>query len=393
MAGLGVYVSIPFCKAKCSFCNFASGVFAAERMDAYVEGVCAEMSQARAWAERMGAVLPGVVDSVYFGGGTPSLLPPALIARLSAGLREEFEIEGGAETTVECAPGQLSAETLEEFQREGVNRLSFGVQSFVDAECAAVGRLHTGTECRDELRRVAAAGVERVGVDLIVGLPHQTEASWRYTVAQALESGVEHVSVYMLEVDEDSRLGREALAGGLRYGAGSLPDEDRVADWYAAGCEWLEAGGVRQYEISNFARSGGESRHNRKYWERKPYVGFGMDAHSMLRVGNGAVRWANADSMSGYMERLGAWERTVDRVDARASFEESLFLGLRMNEGVDLGSLGPMVEELVETLDELEGAGLVRRQNGRLRLSYVGRMVSNEVFSRLLLLEATATAA
>jgi oxygen-independent coproporphyrinogen-3 oxidase len=393
MGGWGVYVSIPFCKAKCSFCNFASGVFSSGLMERYVDRVVEEMRGARGWASRFGVELPASVDSVYFGGGTPSLLPPELLERVFAGLRAGFAVEDGAEITLECAPGQLSEATLEAFQREGGNRLSFGVQSFVDEECAAVGRLHTGAGCGEELLRVAAAGVRRVGVDLICGLPHQTEASWRYSVEQAVASGVEHGSVYMLEVDEDSRLGREALAGGRRYGAGALPEEDSVADWYAMGCEWLAAGGWAQYEISNFARGGGESRHNRKYWERKPYVGFGMDAHSMLRVGQGAVRWANADSMSGYVERLGVFERTVDRVDARGSFEETLFLGLRMNEGVDLSGLGWMVEEIREALGELVEAGLVAREGSRVRLTEVGRMVSNEVFERLLVSEATASAA
>ena len=343
-------------------------------MEAYVERVCAEVRGVRAWAAELGAEMPGVVDTVYFGGGTPSLLPPRLIGRMFAGLRENFELERGAEMTVECAPGQLAEETLEAFQREGVDRLSFGVQSFVDAECAAVGRLHTGVECRAELARVAAAGVRRVGVDLIAGLPHQTEASWRYTVDEAIASGVEHVSVYMLEVDEDSRLGRESIAGGVRYGAGALPNEDRVADWYAAACEWLEAAGVRQYEISNFARAGGEARHNRKYWTREPYIGVGMDAHSMLRVGEGGVRWANADTMEGY---LNGAARTVDRVGALEAFEEEMFLRLRLNEGVDVtGREGVLVE--------VESAGLVVRDGARVRLTARGRMASNEVFGRLL---------
>ena len=150
-----------------------------------------------------------------------------------------------------------------------------------------------------------------MGVDLIVGLPGQTADSWAHTVAQAIESGVEHVSVYMLEVDEGSRLGREKMLGGVRYGASVLPADDAVAEWYAAGCEWLEAAGVRQYEISNFARDGGKSRHNRKYWERAPYLGFGSDAHSMLRDGVGGTRWANGDA-------LGYVAGEVERVDARA---------------------------------------------------------------------------
>ena len=386
---LGIYISVPFCRAKCSFCNFASGVFAGERMEGYVERLCAEMRETRGWVDGIGAEMPGTVDSIYFGGGTPSLLSPELVREVFAGLRSEFHICPDAEVTVECAPGQLSNETLAAFQREGANRLSFGVQSFVDTECAAVGRLHTGAECRAELRRVMEAGIKRVSVDLICGLPHQTDASWRYTIDKALASGVEHVSVYMLEVDEDSRLGREKLRGGGRYGTRALPEEDHVADWYAAGCEWLEAGGITQYEISNFARPGGESRHNRKYWERKPYLGFGMDAHSMLRAGRGGVRWANADSMTGYMDRLGEFERTVDRVGSREAFEESLFLGLRLVQGVDLlawaQEFGDFVHDVEEALGEVRRAGLVMLKGHRLKLTAKGRMVSNEVFGRLLL--------
>ncbi len=209
---------------------------------------------------------------------------------------------------------------------------------------------------------------------------------------EAIASGVEHVSVYMLEVDEESRLGRERMAGGLRYGAGELPEEDEVADWYAAGCEWLAAAGVRQYEISNFARAGGESRHNRKYWERAEYVGFGMDAHSMLRVGPGGVRWANADAMEEYLgSGLGArgFSRTVDRVGVEAGFEEALFLGLRLVEGVSVGRLrdefgGGLVEAVMGEVRELVGAGLMVREGDLVRLTQRGRMVSNEVFERLL---------
>jgi oxygen-independent coproporphyrinogen-3 oxidase len=380
MAGLGVYISVPFCQAKCSFCNFASGVFAAESMDRYVERVVQEMRGARGWTAKLGLSLPDEVDSVYFGGGTPSLLRPELMCSLFAGLRDSFSLDHGAEMTVECAPGQLADETLESLQREGVNRLSFGVQSFVNAECAAVGRLHTGASCREELRRVSEAGVGRVGIDLICGLPHQTEASWRHSVEQALESGVEHVSVYMLEVDEDSRLGRESLAGGHRYGAGALPDGDAVADWYGTAVSWLREGGVEQYEISNFARNGGTSRHNLKYWARDPYLGFGMDAHSMLRDGMGGIRWSNADSMAGYVDRI-SFERTVERVSERDGMEEELFLGLRLVQGVPMAALEGKV---LGAIEECEEAGLLEVGGGRVRLTARGRMVSNEVFERLL---------
>jgi oxygen-independent coproporphyrinogen-3 oxidase len=389
--GLGIYLSVPFCKAKCSFCNFSSGVFAAGRMDAYVGRLIEEIRGSRAWARKLGVEVPEVVDSVYFGGGTPSLLPPELVRRVFAGLRGEFKVTAGAEITVECAPGQLAEETLEAFQHEGMNRVSFGVQSFVDAECAAVGRLHTGVSCREELTRMSAAGIARVGVDLICGLPGQTEESWRYSVMQAVESSVEHVSVYMLEVDEDSRLGREKQAGGLRYGAANLPEEDAVADWYAEAAVWLQTGSVGQYEISNFARGEGWSRHNLKYWVREEYLGFGMDAHSMLRDGAGGVRWANADSMSGYADRI-SFERTVDRVSQRGGFEEELFLGLRLVAGVDLRGLDQeFVREIGGAVKECVEGGLMVREGSVLRLTERGRMASNEVFERLLV-EPTASA-
>jgi oxygen-independent coproporphyrinogen-3 oxidase len=248
-----------------------------------------------------------------------------------------------------------------------------------------------------------AAGVEEINVDLIVGLPRQTAASWRESVDVALGSGVPHVSVYMLEVDEDSRLGRELMAHGTRYGAESVASEDETAERYAAACEWLEANGVMQYEISNFARKGHASRHNVKYWRREPYVGFGLDAHSMLRCGEGAVRWGNTSDLEKYLagrgqgtenreqDELGifAVDTEVERIGLERGFEEAMFLGLRMNEGVDLEALraefgAELMQGAVAALSDVEEAGLVERKGSWLRLTAWGRMVSNEVFSRLL---------
>jgi oxygen-independent coproporphyrinogen-3 oxidase len=414
---LGVYISVPFCRAKCTYCNFASGVFAAERMDGYVERVCAEMGGLRGFVAGMGAgvELPEVVDSIYFGGGTPSLLSAEQMRRLFVALRSEFRVSAEAEVTLECAPGQLSDETLEEILRQGMNRVSFGVQSFVDAEAKAVGRLHSREMCLDEIARMRAAGVGNINVDLIAGLPGQTAASWRKSVDVALETGAPHVSVYMLEVDEDSRLGREVLKAGireqgtgsrLRYGAGDMASEDEIAEWYGMACEWLEAGGVRQYEISNFARKGFAARHNVKYWRREPYVGFGLDAHSMLRGGVGGVRWANADELGRYLERreqgTGSREQKasdelrvlearpeVERIGREKAFEEAWFLGLRMNQGVELEGLRAefgegLLRGAMEALGDVEEAGLVVQEGGRVKLTANGRMASNEVFGRLL---------
>ena len=405
---LGAYISVPFCRAKCSYCNFASGVFGAgvfgagasssDRIDRYIERVCAEIGSARERAAELRAELPGRVNTVYFGGGTPSLLSAEQMRRMFAELRGEFDVTADAEITVECAPGQLGDATLDELLRQGMNRVSFGVQSFVDAEARAAGRMHTREMCLAEIARMRAAGVAEINVDLIVGLPRQTRASWRESVDVAIECGVPHVSVYMLEVDEDSRLGRELLAHGTRYGAESVASEDEVAERYAAACEWLEAGGVMQYEISNFAREGHASRHNVKYWRREPYVGFGLDAHSMLRSGDGAVRWGNTDELERYEglrfevqgSRFEVGSPEVERIGAERGFEEAMFLGLRMNQGVDLEALRAefgegLMQGAVAALGDAEEAGLVEREGGWVRLTARGRMASNEVFSRLLL--------
>jgi oxygen-independent coproporphyrinogen-3 oxidase len=345
------------------------------------------------------------VDTIFFGGGTPSLLSAEQMRRLFAALREEFEVSAGAEVTLECAPGQLEGATLAEMLRQGMNRVSFGVQSFVDAETKAVGRLHTREMCLAEIERVRAAGVTNINVDLIAGLPGQTASSWRESVEVALETGVPHMSLYMLEVDEDSRLGREMLGSGTKYGAGEVASEDEIADWYGGACEWLEGNGVRQYEISNFAREGYSSRHNLKYWLREAYIGFGLDAHSMLRDRVGGVRWANSDDLEQYLggQRPGAGRQgsaalvqfgsagdpEVERIGRDRAFEEAMFLGLRLNKGVDLDLLRAefgedLMQSAMDSLGDVEDAGFVIRDRSWIRLTARGRMASNEVFSRLL---------
>jgi len=395
---LGLYISVPFCRAKCTYCNFASGVFGAERMDAYVDRVCAEIMGAPGRAARIRAELPRRADSVYLGGGTPSLLNVNQVQRLFAALRAEFQLQEAAEVTLECAPGQLSEETLGALLEAGMNRVSLGVQSFVDAEAQAVGRLHTREICLTEIGRLRRAGVEDINIDLIVGLPGQTASSWHESVEVAIASGVPHISMYMLEVDEDSRLGREVMAAGTRYGAAKIPDEDTIAEWYRAACEWLESVGVRQYEISNFAREGHESRHNMKYWRRQPYIGFGLDAHSMLRSGAEVVRFANTADLDAYLADNGAEDTLlpllaatgeVERIGREQQFEEAMFLGLRMNEGVNLAKLqgefgAALIESIREPLDDAEAAGLIARDGESVRLTGGGRIASNEVFSRLL---------
>ena len=190
---------------------------------------------------------------------------------------------------MECAPGTLSPEVIETLLACGVNRVSLGVQSFIDQEASSVARLHTRKITLEEIERLRSAGITNINIDLIAGLPHQTEASWQESLQQTIDTGVPHVSVYMLEVDEDSRLGREVMAGGTRYHAHFVPDDDLTADLYETACAELNRAGIQQYEISNFARAGFESRHNLKYWTRQPYAGFGVDAHSMLEAAAGSA--------------------------------------------------------------------------------------------------------
>jgi oxygen-independent coproporphyrinogen-3 oxidase len=394
----GIYISVPFCRTKCSYCNFASDVFSRTVFERYVERVCADIGNAAQIASQMGGKIERLVDSIYLGGGTPTVLETGQLERIFAAVRSEFDVQADAEVTVECAPGTLAPVVIESLLLCGVNRVSLGVQSFVDAEAAAVGRLHKRATVVEEIARLRAAGIANFNIDLIAGLPHQTEASWQYSLEEIIATGSPHVSVYMLEVDEDSRLGRELIAGGTRYHAHCVPDEEAVVDFYLAACEKLEAAGVRQYEISNFARSGFESRHNLKYWMRQPYLGFGVDAHSMLVSASpdaDAVRFAASDVLEQYV--AGApLQRTV--VSRSSALEENFFLGLRLTRGVNLLELSANLGEQAvgnfrDAIAELVRNGLMQRDGDFIRLTAQGRLLSNEVFENFLSSEDVSTAA
>jgi oxygen-independent coproporphyrinogen-3 oxidase len=387
---LGIYISVPFCRTKCSYCNFASDVFPQAVFGRYVDGVCADIENAERIAAEMGGQIDREVDSIYLGGGTPTVLDAAQLERIFNVVRSQFDVLRETEVTVECAPGTLTPAMLASLSRCGVNRVSLGVQSFVDMEAAAVGRLHKRSTVLEDIRRLREAGIGNISVDLIAGLPHQTAGSWEFSLVEAIATGVPHVSVYMLEVDEESRLGRELLAGGTRYHAHFVPDEDAAADFYLAACEQLEAAGVAQYEISNFARVGFESRHNLKYWTRRPYLGFGVDAHSMLFSANTdgeAVRFSTPDVLEQYVQGA-APRRTL--VSRQAALEENFFLGLRLARGVNLRELSARFgEEAVEgsrsAIAESVSDGLVEEDGDYVRLTPRGRLLSNEVFERFLL--------
>ncbi len=387
---LGVYISVPFCRTKCSYCNFASDVFSRAVFDRYVDRVCADIANAPQVAAEMGGQMERTVDSIYLGGGTPTVLEATQLERIFGAVRSQFDVRPEAEITVECAPGTLTDLMLESLLQCGVNRVSLGVQSFVDQEAAAVGRLHKRATVLEDIARLRAAGITNINIDLIAGLPHQTAESWGFSLAETIAAGAGHVSVYMLEVDEDSRLGRELLAGGTRYHAHFVPDEEAMADFYLGACEELQSSGIAQYEISNFAREGFESRHNLKYWMRLPYFGFGVDAHSMLASAtpeNEAARFAAADSLERYVSGT-ASQRSV--VSKRAALEESFFLGLRLTRGVNLRELSARFgEEAVENarvaIAELVEGGLMEQRGDFICITSLGRLLSNEVFERFIL--------
>jgi len=398
---LGLYISVPFCRTKCSYCNFSSGVFSKAMYSRYVDRLCADLDQAPQAAAQVGGDFETIVDSIYLGGGTPSILPTEELQRLFRFVRENFEVASEAEITAECAPGTLEGAMVETLAQCRVNRVSLGVQSMVDNEARAVGRLHTRETVVNDIARLRAAGIHNINVDLIAGLPYQTAASWEFSLRETLALAVPHVSVYMLEVDEDSRLGSELIAGGTRYHAHFVPDEEATTEFYTEACHNLNAVGVRQYEISNFAREAACSRHNLKYWTRQPYVGFGVDAHSMLNASPDAsaasktemeaVRFSTADSLEQFL--AGApLQRTL--VSLPAAREECFFLGLRLNRGVDLREVAQKFgeyAEIQEIVSELCAARLLERQGTSIRLTDRGRLLSNEVFERFLESRTAAT--
>jgi oxygen-independent coproporphyrinogen-3 oxidase len=328
-------------------------------------------------------LLDRAVDSLYFGGGTPTLLDVTQLKNVFVTIRQNFAVQPNAEITVEGAPGTLSESVRETLVACGVNRISLGVQSFIDQESASVGRQHKHQTVLDDIANLRRAGITNINVDLIAGLPHQTRESWNRSLDELIATGVPHASIYMLEVDEDSRLGRELIAGGHKYHAHFVPNEDLTADLYELACDRLNAAGIEQYEISNFARPGFESKHNLKYWTRQPYLGFGVDAHSMLPVRNDgeAVRFSNSDSLEKY---IACEPASTVQVTRDAALEESFFLGLRLNRGINVGNLKASFANAFDkhqsAIDELLSDGLLEQAGENVQLTSRGRLLSNEVF-------------
>ncbi len=386
---LGLYFSIPFCRAKCTYCNFASGVYPASDHARYVQRLADDLEAASACANSMQVELPRTVDTIYFGGGTPVLLAPELFTQIFAAIRANFTLTADAEITIECAPGQLPDATLEAMAAAGVNRVSLGVQSFIDREAQLSGRFHTRAVVLEDLRRLRAAGIHNLNIDLLAGLAEQTLSSWRESLSILLETNVPHASVYMLEIDEDSRLGRELISGGGRYSAGLVPNDDIIAQMYEEAVSTFSAAGLKQYEISNFSRPGAESKHNLRYWQRRPYLGLGLDASSMLRADDGTVlRSTTTDDLAAYLSSPETNSETA-WLGPTQQLEEAWFLGLRRNAGVSIADLREefgvrAIEPSIAVARQLAEDGLLTIEQERVRLTDRGRLISNDVFAEFL---------
>jgi oxygen-independent coproporphyrinogen-3 oxidase len=388
MNTLGIYVQVPFCQTKCTYCNFHTGVVAASRFAPYAEAACREIREHQEYYKAVGVELPSslddaVVDTVYMGGGTPSLLDPSNLQDILDAIRATFRTEL-AEVTLEADPETVEAGRAAAWALAGINRVSFGLQSFADVELAAAGRMHRRADIYRAVPILREAGISNISFDLIAGLPHQTRESWRRSLEELAELGPEHVSVYLLEVDEGSRLGNELLAGGRRYSAGAVPGDDEMAEFYELAQEELRAGGYHHYEISNWAKPGFESRHNLKYWRRDAYLGFGAGAHSF----SGAVRWANAHDAAEYVKAIESGRVPVEqheKLTPESALEEELFLGLRQLDGIDLAQIEREYGvSLAGRFDPLATAGFVERAGSMVKLAADRLSVSNEVFVELM---------
>ena len=421
---LGTYIQVPFCQTKCTYCNFHTGVASPSAYAPYARAVEREITNWRALHKAAGLhsadglVAQGappfggppdltysscpLADTIYLGGGTPSLFDPADLAHILDAVHSEFcppdsgvpssrARAASTEATLEADPETITAAKAAAWLAAGINRISLGAQSFHDAELKAAGRMHRREDIFAAINSLRSEGFANISLDLIAGLPYQTPASWRGSLDEALRLRPEHISIYLFEVDEGSRLGRELLAGGARYSATAVPSDDAMADSYELACERLRQAGYDHYEISNWALPGFRSRHNLKYWRREPYLGFGAGAHSF----DGRFRWANAHDPAAYAAAIESGRLPLEQLEEltpRQALDEELFLGLRQLDGIDLAPIEAQYgaqqqaqyNRLGKRIEELRAQGLVECDGSRVRLAPARLAVSNEVFVALL---------
>jgi len=373
MTATGLYVHIPFCSSRCSYCDFATGLYQSELAERYVAALVEEI--------RASSCSGATVDTVYFGGGTPSLLAPAQLDRILATLQEQFAIRPNSEITLEINPGSVTREKLEAFHSLGVNRASFGAQTFDDAELAKLGRSHNAADALRTFADLREAGFNNVSFDLIAGLPGQTLERWQRNIKQALDLRPEHLSFYLLEVHSGT-----PLAEHIRRGLQPVPDDDLAGVMYRWMLDEASEAGYEHYEISNLCRPGFHSRHNVKYWSAEPYYGFGCSAHS---YDGRTRRWSNYRDVLEYVKRIEngltpiVEEQELTETDVRS---EALFLGMRLMRGLDVRryqeSFGvDLREQHAADLDRFHKAGLLEFDGDLIRLTRTGALLSNEVFA------------
>lgn len=369
----GVYLHIPFCKSRCSYCDFATDIYRdSGGVDRYVSALCAEILTCRDLGKS-----DRRIDTIYFGGGTPSLLSPSQVGRILSAVHEIFILDGAGEVTMEMNPATVTSESLAGYRSLGINRASFGVQTFNDRDLKLLARGHDANDARQTFRLLREAGFDNVSFDLIAGLPGQTMEDWKANLDEAIELSPEHISLYLLEIHSGT-----PLAEQVRSGRRKMIDEDVAAEMYEVMLDLLGEAGYEQYEISNFARPSFESRHNSKYWTLDPVFGFGVSAHSF----DGRERYANERDTAKYVSWIEAGDSAEtyrERVDLASEF---LFLGLRLEQGIDIKAYSAkfsvdLLEMYESELLELAESGLIELTPERMRLTRKGKLFSNNVFS------------
>ena len=370
----GIYLHIPFCRSRCSYCDFATDVFKNnETVERYVNALCAEVQSSKFKVQSS-------IDTIYFGGGTPSLLSPRQLEKILASIHKKFSVLPDIELTMEMNPATVSLETLREYKSLGVNRASFGAQTFDDTELKRLGRRHTAQDVRETIGLLREAGFDNVSFDLIAGLPRQTLKDWERNLDEALALKPEHISLYLLEIHEGT-----PLAEQIRSKRQPMPDGDLAGDMYELMLEKIGEKGYAQYEISNFSLPGFESKHNSKYWLCEPVFAFGVSAHSF----DGKTRRANERDTNKYVSLVESGAAPVVEeipLSAKQLSAEFAFLNLRLASGLDLSEYtrrfgANLREEFAEDLSYLEEAGLIEFGENRLKLTRRGFLFSNEVFA------------
>ena len=373
----GVYLHIPFCRSKCSYCAFVSQVASSQVQQNYIAALCREISAAS------GDFSVPSVDTVFFGGGTPSLLQAQDIERILTAVRNKYPFRFDAEISLEANPGTVSEDKLKELRRAGINRLSLGVQSFDDEILKGIGRSHLAADARRTIEAARRAGFKNISLDLMYGLPEQTLACWQDTLEQAVKLSPEHVSVYGLKLEEGTDLECRAAQGRV-----SLPDEEQEEAMYDMANEFLPQQGYRRYEISNFCLDGQECRHNLKYWNYEPFQGFGVAAHSF----DGRSRRANTDSIEGYIEQMRTtltatvFSEELSKDTGRIDY---IITGLRKNDGMDIRRFNEQFDcdfsaLYLRQIEELRAGGWLQQEESRVFLTAKGFKVANRIMEKFL---------